>query len=130
MGAASSTDSARWARLESADSPEVGLRLAAALRARWFGASDESTHSKADLEQDGLLPSVRSAILDISQNSVADFLAASKGTPARRELTDAFWELGAFKPYALAAVKADPALSKLSYRCVPKHLSESEFWRL
>lgn len=122
MGAASS--------LDSADGEEVGLRLSAALRARWFGATDESTHSKADLEQDAMLLSVRSAMLNISQSSLADFLAASKGTPARRELTDAFWELGAFKPHALAAVKADPALSKLTYRCVPKHLSESEFWRL
>jgi len=85
---------------------------------------------KAELLADTTLCSVRNSLLDISSACVPDFLSASSGTPARRELTDAFWEFDAFKPYALAAVKADPSLSKLSYKAVPKHTTESEFWRL
>jgi hypothetical protein len=118
------------ALLDQADPEEVGLRLVAALRARWFGSTDESAHSKADLQADAVLVGGRNMILDISSTPVPEFLAAESGTPARRELTDAFWEFGAFKPFALAAVKADPKLSRLAYKCVPKHRTESEFWRL
>lgn len=123
MGAAESS-------LDSADPEEVGLRLASALRARWFGASEELSHSKADLQADSTLVAVRKSLLGISQLELEDFLAASAGTPARRELTDALWEFGAFHPYALAAVKADPGLCRLSYKCVPRHATESEFWRV
>ncbi|KAJ1639503.1 hypothetical protein T492DRAFT_86033 [Pavlovales sp. CCMP2436] len=124
MGAAQS------AAINKADPEEVGLRLTAALTARWFSTSDQSqSASRAELTADQTLVGARNAILDVSSQTLQEFMAYS-GTPARRELTDAIWEFDAFKAYATAAVRHDPKISKLSYRAVPKHCIESEFWRL
>lgn len=128
MGASHSASSTHL--LERADPVEVGLRLAAALRARWFGSSDEWAHPSSHLDSDEELLLLRERMLAITRAPLHEFLAAVPESPARRELTDAFWEFDGFRAYALAAVKADPSLGKLTYKAVPKHCTESEFWRL
>jgi len=54
------------------------------------------------------------------------FLAVRAPLP---ELEDTAWELAGFKEHAAAAVAADIGLNRLVYKCVPKRVPESEFWR-
>lgn len=40
------------------------------------------------------------------------------------------WDFSEYHAAAAAAVQEDSKLNKLTYACVPRRLSESDFWRL
>ncbi|KAL1527653.1 hypothetical protein AB1Y20_009039 [Prymnesium parvum] len=67
------------------------------------------------------------ALNRITALSLDDFASASAPIP---ELEDTAWELDAYRNFATAAVMALPGLNSLVYKCVPKRMPESEFWRL
>ena len=54
------------------------------------------------------------------------FLAIRAPLP---ELEDTAYEFGNFKEFAAAAIAADIGLNRLVYKCVPKRVPETEFWR-
>jgi len=69
----------------------------------------------------------RNAIIAISSLAPADFAAIADELyciPADE------WKFSEYHAAAAAAVQEDGKLNKLTYACVPRRLSESDFWRL
>jgi hypothetical protein len=75
------------------------------------------------------------AMKAISLMSPNKFLEVRSPLP---ELDDVVWSsaweenavvMEAYKAYAAAAVQRDHALNRMVYKCVPKRVPESEFWR-
>ncbi|KAL3892985.1 MAG: hypothetical protein SGPRY_014588 [Prymnesium sp.] len=73
------------------------------------------------------MPVAIEALGAISSFKPDDFNEVSVSVP---ELQDTAWELDGFRKYATAAAMTLPGLNTLVYKCVPKRMPETEFWRL
>ena len=69
----------------------------------------------------------REAILSLSAMPPLEFLAIAN---APYVIPAAVWRFDEYHAAAAAAVQEDIKLNKIIYKCVPKKLEESEFWRL
>jgi hypothetical protein len=69
----------------------------------------------------------RNAILDISSMPPSQFVQIA-GEPYC--ISADAWDFSEYHAAAAAAVQEDSKLNKLTYACVPRRLSESDFWRL
>lgn len=69
----------------------------------------------------------REAILAVSSMKTEDFLQILS---EKHMIKEDEWHFGEYHAAAAAAVQEDLNLNKLVYKCVPRKLSESEFWRI
>lgn len=69
----------------------------------------------------------RNAILAISEMAPTEFVAIAN---ERYCIAPDQWIFSEYHAAAAAAVQEDGKLNRLTYTCVPRKLSESDFWRL
>jgi hypothetical protein len=69
----------------------------------------------------------RNAILDISALPPSQFVLIAAEPYC---ISADVWNFSEYHAAAAAAVQEDSRLNKLTYACVPRRLSESDFWRL